>query len=177
MKQSLAIAAMLTSAALIGCDNESNHGHPHTSETSAPAGEKAPKSTAAPSDHGHAHGPGGEHLDSATGSGHAAINNMLGTQSAGGFEVSAAHAGALTPGSGAEFDITLKGEGKPKSVRFWIGVESGEGSVKGRPEAEKNGVYHGHAEVPDPMPAGSKFWVEIEPATGPSTKAAFELKP
>lgn len=77
-------------------------------------------------------------------------------------------------GEGA-FDLVITG-GKPKAVRFWVGVESAEGSVKAKAEEETTDNWHTHAEVPKPLPAGSKFWSEVEPPTGAPFKVSFDLK-
>ena len=77
-------------------------------------------------------------------------------------------------GEGA-FDVVITG-GKPKAVRFWIGDESAEGSVKAKAEEETPDNWHTHAEVPVPLPPGSKFWVEVEPPAGEAFTASFDLK-
>lgn len=77
-------------------------------------------------------------------------------------------------GEGA-FDLVITG-GKPKAVRFWIGVESGEGSVKAKAEEETTDNWHTHAEAPKPLPKGSKFWAEVEPPSGATFKLSFNLK-
>ncbi len=77
-------------------------------------------------------------------------------------------------GEGA-FDVVITG-GKPKAVRFWVGTESGEDSVKARADEETTDNWHTHAEVPDPLPPGSKFWVEVEPPTGETFTKSFDLK-
>ena len=76
-------------------------------------------------------------------------------------------------GEGA-FDVVITG-GKPKAVRFWIGAENAEGSVKAKADEETPDNWHTHAEVPKPLPAGSKFWVEVEPPTGDAFKTSFDL--
>jgi hypothetical protein len=81
----------------------------------------------------------------------------------------------VKPGGEGAFDVVITG-GKPKAVRFWIGSETGEGSVKAKAEEETTDNWHTHAEVPDPLPPGSKFWVEVEPPTGQPFKASFDLK-
>ena len=50
------------------------------------------------------------------------------------------------------------------------------GSVKAKAEEETPDNWHTHAEVPDPLPPGSKFWVEVEPPTGETFKVSFDLK-
>jgi hypothetical protein len=77
-------------------------------------------------------------------------------------------------GDGA-FDVVITG-GKPKAVRFWVGTEDAKGSVKAKAEEETTDNWHTHAEVPSPLPAGSKFWVEVEPPTGEKFTTSFDLK-
>ncbi len=55
-------------------------------------------------------------------------------------------------------------------------LESAEGSVKAKAEEEATDNWHTHAEVPDPLPPGSTFWVEVEPQIGELFKASFDLK-
>ena len=81
-------------------------------------------------------------------------------------------------GKGA-FDLIVTGYPagqKPKAVRFWVGSESGDGSVKAKAEEEKADQWHTHVEVPTPIPAGAKFWAEIEPAAGEKVKVSFDMK-
>jgi hypothetical protein len=77
-------------------------------------------------------------------------------------------------GEGA-FDVVITG-GKPKAVRFWVGTEDAKGSVKAKAEEETTDNWHTHAEVPSPLLAGSKFWVEVEPPTGEKFVESFDLK-
>jgi hypothetical protein len=81
-------------------------------------------------------------------------------------------------GEGA-FDLVITGYPagqKPKAVRFWVGNEAGDGSVKAKADEETPDNWHTHAEVPKPLPAGSKFWAEVEPATGAAFKVSFDPK-
>ena len=81
----------------------------------------------------------------------------------------------VKPGGEGAFDVVITG-GKPKAVRFWVGTEDAKGSVKAKAEEETPDNWHTHAEVPDPLPAGSRFWVEVEPPTGEKFTASFDLK-
>lgn len=81
----------------------------------------------------------------------------------------------VNPGGEGAFDLVITG-GKPKAVRFWVGTENAEGSVKAKAEEETTDNWHTHAEVPNPLPPGSKFWAEIEPPTGAPFKVSFDLK-
>lgn len=81
-------------------------------------------------------------------------------------------------GEGA-FDLVITGYPagqKPKAVRFWVGNEAGDGSLKAKADEETPDNWHTHAEVPKPLPAGSKFWAEVEPATGAPFKVSFDPK-
>src|ERR687889_589182 len=84
-------------------------------------------------------------------------------------------AAPVKPGGEGAFDVVITG-GKPKAVRFWVGTESAEGSVKAKADEESTDNWHTHAEVPDPLPPGSKFWVEVEPSTGEKFTRSFDLK-
>ena len=81
----------------------------------------------------------------------------------------------VKPGDEGAFDLVITG-GKPKAVRFWIGTEDAKGSVKAKAEEETTDNWHAHAEVPDPLPPGSKFWAEVEPPAGEKFNVSFDLK-
>lgn len=104
----------------------------------------------------------------------------LGTHPIGEYEVRASRdAGAIVPGGDAPIDVWLTGDiSKVAAVRFWIGSESGMESIKARADIENKSEpnhWHTHAEVPKPLPEGSRLWVEIETDSG-AEAAAFELK-
>ncbi len=101
----------------------------------------------------------------------------LGTTTIAGLKIEAiTQEGAVVPGQEAAFDVII-GEGAtaPKALRAWIGVESGEGSAKGKAEKEPNRHYHSHVRVADPLPAGSMYWLEVEPESGPAGKTSFKF--
>ena len=81
----------------------------------------------------------------------------------------------VKPGGEGAFDVVITG-GKPRAVRFWVGTEDAKGSVKAKADEETPDNWHTHVEVPDPLPPGSKFWVEVEPPTGAPFKTSFDLK-
>jgi hypothetical protein len=81
----------------------------------------------------------------------------------------------VKPGGEGAFDLVITG-GKPKAVRFWVGTEDAKGSVKAKAEEETADNWHTHAEVPDPLPPGSKFWAEVEPPAGEKFNVSFDLK-
>jgi hypothetical protein len=47
--------------------------------------------------------------------------------------------------------------------------------MKAKAELEKDN-WHTHAEIPNPLPAGSMLWVEVESDGGSKAAAGFELK-
>jgi hypothetical protein len=101
----------------------------------------------------------------------------IGNATIGGVEVKASQEGELKPGGEAGFEVSLPGgTAKPKAVRFWVGTEDAEGSAKAKAEPEDENAWHGHVDVPDPLPAGSKLWVEIEPETGAKATGSFDLR-
>ncbi|MFK7740271.1 MAG: hypothetical protein AB8H80_08100 [Planctomycetota bacterium] len=58
--------------------------------------------------------------------------------------------------------IFASGKERITTARGWVGLESGVGSMKNSWHTEGETNIHGHIEVPDPMPAGSKLWVELQ---------------
>jgi hypothetical protein len=119
--------------------------------------------------HGHEHKEGEKH-----GEDHGPLTD-LGTKKIGTYEVQLTLAGEVKAGEEAVFIIKPKGTEEPKAVRAWVGVESGQGSIKTKAEEEKEGEWHAHHKVSKPMPANGKVWVELETAAG-KQRAAFELK-
>lgn len=110
----------------------------------------------------------------------------LGTSTFGPFNVLATRdAGEIVAGKDAPIDVTVTtsagaapGTGTAVGVRFWIGTEDGRGSVKARAEIEdpaEPNRWHTHAEVPNPIPAGSKLWIEIDTESGEIVKGSFDL--
>lgn len=57
------------------------------------------------------------------------------------------------------------GKPVPGTMRVWIGVESGVGSMKAKMSKEGERTMHAHVQVPKPMPEGSKIWIEAEEGT------------
>ena len=91
--------------------------------------------------------------------------------------------GEIVAGKDAPIDVTvLPVSGstvKAVAVRFWIGTENAIGSVKAKSEIENPedpNRWHTHADVPNPIPAGSMLWVEIENENGKRVLGSFDLK-
>ena len=80
-------------------------------------------------------------------------------------------------GEEADFDLDFPaGKPLPGTVRGWIGVESAVGSLKIRFAKETDSRMHGHPEGPNPIPAGSMLWIEIEGAGG-TNKVSVAYQP
>ena len=129
----------------------------------------------------HTHDDGTVHTHSNNAQGHHGKPIDLGTATAGVFSLRAARdEGAITPGGDAPIDVWVSGgTAKVVAVRLWIGTEDAKGSIKARAEIEvptEPNHWHTHAEVPDPLPADSKLWVEIEDDQGGKSIASFHLK-
>lgn len=117
---------------------------------------------------------GSDTHDTAGESGHGPTT-PLGEQVVDGFTVKASRDGDVKPGGDAPIDVWISGgSAKITAVRFWIGTEDAKGSVKARAEIERDN-WHTHAEVPNPLPEGSRLWVEIEAEGGAKTIAGFDL--
>lgn len=157
--KSLILATLVGVAALsFGCDKpeSSSGGGPAANTTSGgSAGSAATQQAAAPE---HARLP-------------------IGEKTVGDLKLVATMDAPIKTSGGGEgaFDVVITG-GKPKAVRFWIGNESGDGAVKAKAEEETTDNWHTHAEVPDPLPPGSKFWAEVEPPAGEKFTVSFDLK-
>jgi hypothetical protein len=136
----------------------------------------APAATAADGhDHDHDHGDGHDHAAEGM-SGHShGETTQLGEQEVGSFKVKASRDGDVKPGGDVPIDVWITGGPKIVSVRFWIGTEDAKGAIKAKAEIEVDN-WHTHAEVPDPLPAGSKLWIEIEAEGGAKTVVGFDLK-
>ncbi len=145
---------------------------------SAPASSGSAKAE----DHGHDHGPNGEHTAPKAGHGGPVI--ALGEQTIGSFLAKATRdEGMIVAGKDAPIDVTVTPTAdagvKAVAVRFWIGTQDAKGSVKAKAEIEnpqEPNRWHVHAEIPNPLPAGSKLWIEIEDDKGGTSVAGFDLK-
>jgi hypothetical protein len=95
----------------------------------------------------------------------------LGSLTIGAHTFNVVQQGDVKAGAEAAFELEFpKDKPIPATVRGWIGVESGEGSMKqvfGKEESEPNS-RHGHVVVPKTTPAGAKLWIEIEEGGKPA---------
>lgn len=171
----LGIGAMM----LVGCEKKSDSSHDGHSHA---AGDGHDHDHSA--DDGHDHGADDGHgHDADTGHGHHSGPVIeLGTAHAGSFScIVTRDGGAITPGGDAAFDATVTSASDTAvAVRFWIGAEDAKGSIKAKADIEDpTGSpfrWHTHAEVPAPLPEGTKLWVEIETESGEKLLVSFDLK-
>lgn len=140
----------------IGCDRTPEPAKPAPAEPSKPEAA-APKALPA--------------------AGHGVGVIELGETTVEGMKVKASRdVGEIRPGGDSPIDIWIDGGlGTAASVRFWIGTEDAKGSVKAKADVEA-AHWHTHAEVPDPLPAESKLWVEIELKDAKKHTTSFPLK-
>lgn len=132
-------------------------------------------------DHGHDHSHGGDQAHKA---GHGGAVITLGEATIGVFTAKATRdEGQIVAGKDAPIDVTITSAAgattKAVAVRFWIGTQDAKGSVKAKAEIEDPkdpNRWHVHAEIPNPIPGGSKLWVEIEDDKGGTAVGSFELK-
>ncbi|MBL8754394.1 MAG: hypothetical protein JNK15_13915 [Planctomycetes bacterium] len=107
----------------------------------------ANNNTAQPPVDDHGHGP----------------QQSLGNLTVGAHTFEVVQAGAVQAGEEAVLYLKFPaGKPLPTTVRAWIGVASGEGSMKGKLTKDGESQLHGHCDAPAKLPEGSKVWVEIE---------------
>ena len=146
-------------------------------EKKAPTTPQPAQTTKPVDDHGHSHDDGHTH-DDGHGHDHGGTAIALGEQSVGPFTIKASREGDIVAGKDAPIDATVTptGTAKVAAVRCWIGTQDAKGSVKAKAETEDpknpNG-WHTHAEIPSPIPADSKIWVEVEDDAGAKHVAGF----
>lgn len=75
---------------------------------------------------------------------------------------------------GGHFNIQVTG-GEAAAVRIWVGPEDASGVVIAKTEIE-DGFHHGHVEMPDPIPADARLWIDIESPTGELFKGSTPIK-
>ena len=161
MNRATLFSVVVTAAAFVGAAGAADP------KPAAPADKDGHKH--ADGDHKHDHKKDGKEEE------HKGEKKDLGKLKVGTYEVQVTQVGDVKAGEEAIFVIKPKGEGEPKAVRAWVGVETGQGSIKTKAEEEKEGEWHAHHKVSKPMPAKSKLWIELETAAG-KPKAAFDLK-
>lgn len=164
MKNAMMIAVLSSALALLGCEKAPDNSSQKESVTPPPSAPVAP--VPAPD-------PGA----AMTGS-HGGPVVDLGTSRIGSFDVRASRdAGEITPGGEVPVDVWIDGGigTGVAAVRFWIGTEDARGSLKAKASVEGD-KWHTHVEIPSPLPADGKLWVEIEAEGGQKSSGSFLLK-
>jgi len=146
------------------CKGKGDAGHGHKE---GDGHDHAKPAAAAPA--GGAGKAGGDHGDHGHGEGGA-----LGTVSIGAWTVKVG--GEIKAGSEAHLDIELSGNAAtPAAVRVWIGSQDGKGSMKQKADGSGK-EYHAHADVPNPIPADAKLWIEIDDGKGGKSVGGIPIK-
>ena len=96
------------------------------------------------------------------------------TMSLAGITLKVAIKGTLSPG--AEIDVELvQTSGSPAiAIRLWVGNETGVGSAKTRSHSH-GASHHAVPQAPNPLPANSALWIEIESAMGERESGSIAL--
>ena len=83
---------------------------------------------------------------------------------------------AVVAGGKTRFVIKVTAGTPPTSLTGWVGVESGEGSLKYKASFDsKDGDFDDDVTAPSPLPAGSKFWLDVD-NNGVKTTGSIALK-
>ncbi len=67
--------------------------------------------------------------------------------------------GTIEAGQSTVLDVTITEGNAPSALRAWVGSKNGRGSVKALLEADKDGTYHAHMEVPEELAQESAIWL------------------
>jgi hypothetical protein len=154
------VIAMIFSATTVvsGCKEDEQQNQP----AALPAASKPQPAAEHKDDHDHDGGV------------HGGPKHDLGNQKVGDLTIAVKQVGEVTAGKEGTFEITVTGASKPKAIRAWVGVNTGEGSTKVKAR-ETHEFFDADLEVPDPLPANSKLWIELELANETKT-ISFDLK-
>lgn len=133
-----------------GCDNSSN-----TNSNGSSTAE------ANHDDSGHSHDHGGATHD-------------FGVVVIEGSELSVSMSGSVEPNSQLHVDVIHLGGPIPVEIRLWVGVKSGEGSLKSKADGN-GGHWHGHVECPKSIDSETKLWIETESTDETRTAKALPL--
>ena len=99
---------------------------------------------------------------------------MLGSVTIGEVVLAVVVAGDIEPGAEAHINVNHNAGPTPAAIRVWIGVESGEGSVKAKADLE-DGHYHAHVQTPATIADGAGVWIEVEDESGARDAASVPM--
>jgi hypothetical protein len=129
-------------------------------KSDAPAGPAVKPGAVAPDDHDHEHGE----------------KKPIGPLAIGAYRFDVVQFGDVKAGGEAVFELEFAKDAKvPPLARAWLGVESGQGSMKVRFGKEGDHGLHAHVPAPATLAADAKLWIEIE-ADGKVERAATAWK-
>jgi hypothetical protein len=108
---------------------------------------------------------------------HHGPEHALGTLDIGGFKVAVNQMGDVKPGGEGDFHVKVTGgTGKVTALRAWVGAQDGKGSSKVTAKMEGEGSFDAEMDVPDPIPAGGKVWIELEVDGGKKAQGSIDFK-
>jgi hypothetical protein len=100
----------------------------------------------------------------------------IGPMAIGAWQFTVVQLGDVKPGAEAVFELEFAKDAKvPPLARAWVGAADGKGSMKVRFGKEGDHGLHAHVQVPSPLPADAKLWIEIE-ADGKTEAASTAWK-
>lgn len=102
------------------------------------------------------------------------ISTTIAPEDFGGRAVSIQYGGQIHPGGEVHVEGEITSGPVTDVLRFWIGVESGQHSVKARSDVH-DGYFHAHVEVPDPMPMDAALWIEATDDSGQRQRVHIRL--
>ena len=129
-----------------GCDAGHDHDHDHDHS----AGDHAHGEGDGDHDHDHDHDAHGE-------------AHSLGKVVIGATTLEVTQFGGLEGGKEANFDFVVSA-GNADTIRTWVGVQNGRGSIKALAEKMDDKKFHAHAECPLVIGADHLLWIEVEDA-------------
>lgn len=121
----------------------------------------------------HKHEKDGAHKDH----GHEGEPVVVGKGKAGDYEIEVTQIGKVEKGEGV-LEVKVGGLAKgAATVRAWAGDAEAKGAVKAKGTyiADED-AFDIHVETADPLPAGAKWWIEVEPTGGKAVTASFDIK-
>ena len=100
----------------------------------------------------------------------------IGPMTIGAYQFTVVQLGDVKPGSEAVFELEFAKDAKvPPLARAWLGVESGQGSMKVRFGKEGDHGLHAHVPTPATLAPDARLWIEVE-ADGVTARAATAWK-
>ncbi len=172
------LLALLISLAFAGCgDSHKDHDHKDHNHKDHDHKDHDHK------DHSHKDHNHKDEGKAGHGAGHGGKVIALGEGASGPYKLKVTRdEGELKAGGEGAFDVWVDPAAdapRVAGVRFWVGTQDARGSIKAKAEIadpKDPNRWHTHAELPDPIPAGAKLWVEIEDEKGATTSVSFDLK-